>query len=226
MNPTLRHQLVHLGVPSSLDLQSVNASRHPAVAEWAKWSYNDRTTAGSIAWLAGYRRFGDQFEAAAAASSDPATALQDPWMLVGHAESDFTYPTRKLIDKWYNNDLGSNGLAQFIQMFPKLGNVPDDFHDTVHWAGGRYIVPQYRWTTWANGVLGKYAATWTMDNLRLLIDSGVKRRQLDMALASLYGVKPEMTRSLYSQVISEVPFAPVAAVLLDGVPADYARELL
>lgn len=228
MHAALSHQLRGLGLPCRSDLSSINAVRHPAVAEWTQWSYEDRTTQGTIRWMVGYRRFGDLFEAAAKRDpSDPAKHLEDPWMLTGLAATDFTYPTRKLLDKWYDStDFGSSGLSMFIQMFAKLGNVPDDFHDLVEWAGGRYIQPKYRWDTWANGILGKYAETWDAADIRELRDAGVKRRQLDDTLALLYGIQAAHARSLYTQTIGAVPFPAVRAVLLEGVPPEYARELL
>lgn len=228
MTSALSSQLALIGMPSRADLDSIDAKRHPSVAEWVNWSYEERATAVTLRWLAGYRRFGNQFEAAARlAPLDPASRLEDMWMLAGLHRNDFTYPTRKLIGKWQENSrFGAHNLSLFVQMFVKLGNVPDDFHDLVHWAGDRYILPMYRWTTWANGVLGKYAEGWTSDDIRSLISAGVKRRQLDEALADLYGVKAIETRSIYTQVMGTVPFEAVHAVLLGGVSIEYARELL
>lgn len=87
-------------VDSSVDI--VDADRHPQVAEYARnsarWSASTLSRNISM-WNDGYRRFGDEFEAALRGArtrkpTELAAALvrnlPDPWMLIGRRFEEFT----------------------------------------------------------------------------------------------------------------------------------------
>jgi hypothetical protein len=226
MRQALTYQLLQYR-PSSGDLASIDAARHPGVAQWVRDSYEDRTTAQSIRWLRGYRRFGDVFERATQLDPhDPAVKLADPWYLAGLREEDFTPATRSFLHSMYERDMGSQGLSLFISAFAKLGNLPDNFQEQMRWAGGRYIVPKSFWGSWVNGLLGEYASTWTPENIDELMTAGVRRREMDKALAAVYGVSVDVTRNIHEQVLPDVPYSVVKAVVLDEVPVEYVRATL
>lgn len=225
MSMAVKQQLMSIR-PSQVDLGSIDAVRHPGVYQWVADSYRTSMDAASILWMRGYRRFGDVFERATQLSPGaPETKLAEPWYLVGLRESDFTPVTRGHIARTFGSGSAASEFIQFVNTFHKKGNLPDNFREQVEWAGGRAVPQKTIWSTWAMGVLGEYARHWEPENIDELMAAGVKRRQVDEALSTLYGVPEDFTRNLNRQLLPDVPYAAVQAVLLDGVPAEYAREV-
>lgn len=222
MSPVLREELLAYG-PANSDLSSIDTAAHPGVAEWVRNSYH-RFGAESILWMRGYRRFSDVFEHATRLDNrDPAQKLADPWYLVGLREEDFSPVTRGYIARIFTSESTRSQLTLFINTFHRHGNLPDNFREQVEWAGGRSVKQTTVWTSWVMGVLGRYAGSWKPENVDELIAAGVKRRELDHVLSEVYGVSAEMTRNMTRQVLPDVPYTVVRAVLIEGMPIEYAR---
>lgn len=211
--------------PSKVDLDSIDAERHPGVLGWVDQNvWRDKMDAHSILWMRGYRRFGDVFERATQLSANsPETKLADPWYLVGLREEDFTPATRSYVARTFGSGASSSSFVQFVNTFHKRGNLPDNFGEQVNWAGGRAIPQTTIWSSWVMGVLGTYARTWKPEDIDELMAAGVKRRDVDHTLSALYGVTDGETRNINRQVLPDVPYDAVRAILIEGVPLEYAQ---
>lgn len=226
MSPALRAALLAYS-PARTDISGIDEASHPGVASWVRSSYTSHFGAESILWMRGYRRFGDVYEQAVRLDyRNPAGKLADSWYLVGLCEEDFSPVTHSYIARTFIGNHTRSQLTLFVNTFHKHGNLPDNFQEQVEWAGGRTIEQTTIWTSWVMGVLGRYAGSWTPENVDELMAAGVARRDLDHVLAQVYNVDVHRTRNLHASVLPDVPYSVIRSVLIEDVPIEYVRAAL
>lgn len=198
------------GKPSRRDQDAVEHSvsvvdgkRHPRVALYAmystRWSM-DSLSRNVGAWNAGYRRFGDEFEAALAGvdSQKPTELakalvanLPDPWMVIGRRFEEFTADEQHWWSRCLSKDYGSflplilrssvpdPALADWVGYKLRYGGLYASADDLDSWARAVHctIMERYGHTTVSTISREPTLAAVTVDDLLALVRAGVAPQQ-------------------------------------------------
>lgn len=198
--------------PGTGDHSSVDVERHRLTYAYA--SARGAYSAGrhNEHWVRGYQRFGDRFEEALYgvdlsdtrdADLDIEQNLEDPWNLIG-LDAASEIPHIGLL--WPN--AGSRQRVALVDKVAQLGVPHSRYDEVLTWSQQNrlpYLMLELR--GWVGPILGAQMGDWTVDGLLTLIDAGCSYSDV-MVLAN--------DRGLHG-------YDAVHAVLLEGVPLEYAR---
>lgn len=219
--------------PVSVMLPRIDKERHPAVRRIVHDAFTPRSGSvpfGSKQWLAGYRKYGDHYEAAAERFlKKPRTSpyafyeeLEDPWMSTGYAEHRLS-PTTLLIAERHarvTRDL----LPDLMRVVVARGMAPKALQTAADWySGGQIGRPAMFAMGWPTLVFGGYAAQWTPAELVWLTKSGISPDDyLELVLALIaHPTEPNQVQPPRGGLSFEV----LRLIIRDGMPLEYAVEL-
>lgn len=225
MGTSLQYYIAATYRPSTNLIEDIDAARHPNVARWVETGgYDDRYTASSLGWLAGYRKFGDIFERAAHLTPNfPENSFADPWNLIGMWEGKFSQNTLR----WFTMVLSPSAIAlpHLIASFKKLGDVPENLFGQNEWGRGKltsFAAPVRTLKSYPEAILGGLARSWVPDNIDELMAYRVAAYQVKHLVEELY---PDVK---FDQPGNEtvVPFEVVRAGLIEKTPIEYLKAML
>lgn len=221
-------------VPVSAFLSAIDKERHPAVWNVVHDAHTIRSESvpfGAKRWLAGYRKFGDEYEAGAERllkRLNPSTyayheELEDPWMSTGYAEHRLSPTTLRIAER--HARATKELLPDLMRVVVARGMAPKALQTAADWyCGGQIGRPATFSMGWPTLVFGGYAARWTPAELVWLAKSGISPDDYLELVLSLIG-HPTQPNQVQPPT-GGLPFEVLRLIISDGIPLEYAVELV
>lgn len=217
-------------MPASQLLPAIDKERHPAVWSVVHDAYtvgSGSVPFGSKRWLAGYRKFGDEYERGAERSlgNDGSfyESMEDPWKTTGYAKEKLSPTTLRIAERYAR--ASNEMLPDLIRVVVARGMAPKALETAADWySGGKIGRPAIFSMGWPTLVFGAYASQWTPRELTWLAKSGISPDDYLGIVMTL--IRHPTEPNQVNPPAGGLPFEIIRLIVGEGMPVEYALKMV